>query len=163
MKSFRFPATTVFTAIESWDAVVESAYLSRTTFLRDLSQLFPSTDLNWICLDVPIISQNSPFGFLCYAKSLNRTQSTVTLFLVLMKLSKNAGDTNLVILSDINNLPTVVLENSLSLCQFAQTATRGASMLDKFFIDENLCNLYCSPITVPIRQSLDIAVILRPI
>ena len=73
-------------------------------------------------------------------------------------------DSNLIILGDVNNLPTVDLENSLSLHQVVKTPTRGSSILDKIFIDEGILHSYCSPITSPNFGRADhLAVILHPV
>ena len=76
----------------------------------------------------------------------------------------NVADSNLIILGDINNLPTSGLENSLSLRQVVQIPTRGASILDKILIDENICDFYCSPTTRPNFGRADhLAVMLQPV
>jgi hypothetical protein len=55
----------------------------------------------------------------------------------------------LIVTGDINKLPISDLESTLSLQQLVKAPTRGNSILDKFLIDESLCEDYNDPIIKP--------------
>ena len=71
---------------------------------------------------------------------------------------------SLVILGDLNNLPTVQFEQSLGLVQLVNTPTRGTATLDKIFVDHELLPAFLTPSICPNFGSADhLAVFLKPI
>ena len=76
----------------------------------------------------------------------------------------HAGDCNLVILGDMNNLPTADLEQTLGLIQTVNSPTRGHAILDKIFMDQELYPAFSTPTVCPNFGSADhLAVFSKPI
>ena len=71
---------------------------------------------------------------------------------------------NVVILGDLNNLPTLNLEQSLGLLQLVHEATRGNAVLDKILIEPTLENYYGTPIVGPnFGKSDHLSLFLKPL
>lgn len=76
----------------------------------------------------------------------------------------HVGDCNLVILGDLNNLPTADLEQTLGLTQTVNSPTRGNAILDKIFMDQEVCPAFSIPTVLPNFGSADhFAVFIKPI
>lgn len=58
-------------------------------------------------------------------------------------------DYRLIVLGDLNQLPTTILEQHLDMVQVVSSPTRGTSVLDKILISTSLRNQYSSPIVGP--------------
>ena len=72
-------------------------------------------------------------------------------------------DSRLVIVGDLNQLPTSTLESTLSLSQRVNVPTRGSSILDKVLIDESLCDDFREPVVGPNFGNADhLSVFLKP-
>ena len=75
-----------------------------------------------------------------------------------------AKGSQVVILGDLNNLPTSDLEQSLGLLQLVREATRGNAVLDKILIEPALDSYYDIPIVGPnFGKSDHLSVFLKPI
>ena len=73
-------------------------------------------------------------------------------------------DCHVVILGDLNHLPTSSLEQSLGLLQVVQEATRGNAVLDKILIEPPLDNYYNTPIVGPnFGKSDHLSIFLKPL
>ena len=55
-------------------------------------------------------------------------------------------DCKLVVAGDLNNLPTSLLETTLSLSQCVRVPTRGTAILDKILVDDSLCDNFHEPV-----------------
>ena len=74
-----------------------------------------------------------------------------------------AGESNLILLGDLNNLPTADLEQTLGLIQSVKTPTRGNAILDKIFLDEELNQAFHTPSVYPNFGSADhLALFMKP-
>ncbi len=74
------------------------------------------------------------------------------------------SDSNLIIVGDLNHLPTDVLECSLSLRQVVDFPTRKAVTLDKILLDSEICDQYHTPFSSPNFGKSDHAtIILKPL
>jgi len=70
----------------------------------------------------------------------------------------------LMIVGDVNHLPTSDLETTLNLSQMVKVPTRGGSILDKIFIDQTLREDFQEPITMPNFGNSDhMAVYMKPV
>ncbi len=79
------------------------------------------------------------------------------------EVSKGLQNCNLVILGDLNNLPTSQLEHALGLLQVVCEPTRGSAILDKVLIESALDDYYSIPIVGPnFGKSDHLSVFLKP-
>lgn len=77
--------------------------------------------------------------------------------------SRNLQQCNIVILGDLNNLPTSQLEQALGLLQVVCAPTRGSAILDKILIEPALEDSYGIPIVGPNFEKTDhLSVFLKP-
>ena len=65
------------------------------------------------------------------------------------RMLSNFVDCRLIVLGDLNQLPTTILEQHLDMVQVVSSPTRGTSILDKVLISTSLREQYGSPIVGP--------------
>ena len=103
-----------------------------------------------------ILSHFSSFNIILFAVYVPPNLSASQLSLVIDYLvasfdevSKGLRDCNLVILGDMNNLPTSQLEQVLGLLQVVREPTRGSPILDKVLIEPVLDDYFGTTIVGP--------------
>lgn len=74
------------------------------------------------------------------------------------------NDSKLIVVGDLNQLPTRDVENTLGLQQIVDTPTRGNAILDQILLDSRLLNEYKTPIVGPnIGKADHLSVYLSPV
>ena len=65
------------------------------------------------------------------------------------------SESKLIIIGDLNQLPTTDLESTFGLYQLVTSPTRGKATLDKVLMDHELSTNYHSPIVRPNFENTD--------